>query len=122
MERTIPFQYKAGRNVPQVRWPEAQEMPYLAFPLLEETGLVAHAFSTRLGGVSAGKFASTNFSVTRGDEPEHVAENFRRMAGALKRAESRLEAQMRKYPPDARKRALRRPQPARMGCLRRARL
>lgn len=83
MERTIPFQYKAGRNVPQVRWPEAQEMPYLAFPLLEETGLVAHAFSTRLGGVSAGKFASTNFSVTRGDEPERVAENFRRMAGAL---------------------------------------
>ena len=83
MERTIPFQYKAGRNVPQVRWPEAQEMPYLAFPLLEETGLVAHAFSTRLGGVSTEKFASTNFSVTRGDEPERVAENFRRMAGAL---------------------------------------
>ncbi len=83
MERTIPFLYKAGRNVPQVRWQEDQTMPYLAFPLLERTGLAAHAFSTRLGGVSEGKFASANFSVTRGDEPERVAENFRRMAAAL---------------------------------------
>ncbi len=83
MERRIPFRYKAGRNVPQVRWQEDQEMPYLAFPLLEETGLVAHAFSTRLGGVSTGRYATANFSFACNDEPEHVAENYRRMAAAL---------------------------------------
>ncbi|OUQ17895.1 hypothetical protein B5E84_09535 [Lachnoclostridium sp. An14] len=56
---------------------------YLAFPALEETGLVAHGFSTRLGGVSEGAFSTMNFSFTRGDDPERVRENYRRMAKAL---------------------------------------
>ncbi len=56
---------------------------WLSFPALEETGLVAHAFSTRMGGVSEGPFATMNFSFTRGDDPEAVRENFRRMANAL---------------------------------------
>lgn len=58
-------------------------VPYLAFPVLEETGLVSHAFSTRLGGVSEGKYATMNFTFTRGDDPDHVRENYRRMAAAL---------------------------------------
>lgn len=58
-------------------------VPYLAFPALEETGLVRHAFSTRLGGVSEGKYATMNFTFTRGDDPNHVRENYRRMAAAL---------------------------------------
>ncbi len=58
-------------------------VPYLAFPLLEETGMAAHAFSTRLGGVSAGPYTSMNFSFTRGDDPACVLENYRRMADAL---------------------------------------
>lgn len=56
---------------------------YLAFPALEETGMVKHSFSTRIGGVSEGKFSSMNFSFTRGDAPEHVRENYRRMAEVL---------------------------------------
>lgn len=58
-------------------------VPYLSFPLLENTGLVKHGFSTKMGGVSQGKFASMNFTFTRGDNPEYVMENYRRMAAAL---------------------------------------
>ena len=56
---------------------------WLSFPSLEESGLVSHAFSTRMGGVSKGPFATMNFSFTRGDDPADVKENFRRMADAL---------------------------------------
>lgn len=62
---------------------ESQGVPYLVFPALEETGMVKHAFSTRLGGASKGKFSTMNFTFTRGDNPEHVMENYRRMAEAL---------------------------------------
>ena len=37
-----------------------------------------HAFSTRLGGVSKGGFETFNISVSRGDDPESVRENYRR--------------------------------------------
>ncbi len=40
-------------------------MPYLYFPALEETGCVVNGFSTRLGGVSRGDWATMNFSFTR---------------------------------------------------------
>lgn len=56
---------------------------YLTFPALDAVGTVVHAFSTRLGGVSEGQYASMNFTFTRGDDPEHVMENYRRMAEAL---------------------------------------
>ena len=62
---------------------ENEGVPYLSFPLLENTGLVSHAFSTRLGGVSKGDFATMNFSFTRGDNKDDVFENYRRMAAAL---------------------------------------
>ena len=41
-----------------------------------------HAFSTRLGGVSAGHLASLNLSVRRGDSAENVRENWRRLGEA----------------------------------------
>lgn len=44
-------------------------VPYLSYPLLENTGIVNHGFSTRLGGVSTGCFSSMNISLTRGDDP-----------------------------------------------------
>ncbi len=44
---------------------------------------VRHAFSTRLGGVSEGPFASLNVAVGPGDQPDAVAENLRRFARAL---------------------------------------
>lgn len=59
------------------------EMVYLTYPLLEETGMVNHLFTTRMGGVSEGIYRSMNLSYTRGDSREAVDENFRRVAGAL---------------------------------------
>lgn len=57
--------------------------PYLYFPLLEETGIVKHCFTTRMGGVSQGYFESLNLSFARGDDREAVKENFRRVSLAL---------------------------------------
>ena len=62
---------------------ENRGVTYLSFHILEDTGLVSHAFSTRLGGVSKGDFATMNFSFTRGDDRDDVLENYRRMAAAL---------------------------------------
>lgn len=62
---------------------EAGELCYLTFPALTETGLVEHLFSTRMGGVSKGIFATMNLSFTRGDEEAAVQENFRRIAKVM---------------------------------------
>lgn len=57
----------------------------------EESGVVyytapnlpaRHVFTTRLGGVSAGVLESLNLSVRRGDTPEAVRENVRRLSAA----------------------------------------
>ncbi len=61
------------------------EVEYLTFPGIEETGIVRHLFSTRVGGVSEGIFASMNLSYTRGDEKDAVDENFARVARILGR-------------------------------------
>lgn len=59
------------------------EVLYLAYPLLENAGIVKHGFSTRVGGVSDGIFDSMNLSFARGDKEESVRENFTRMAQAI---------------------------------------
>lgn len=41
---------------------EELEVPLFTFPLLEETGIVRHCFTTRLGGVSEGIFSTMNVS------------------------------------------------------------
>ena len=46
-------------------------------------GGAAHGFSTRLGGVSEGMWASLNLGVSRGDDPDHVRENYRRFFAAI---------------------------------------
>lgn len=58
-------------------------VPYLSFPMLEDTGMVVHGFSTRLGGVSRDHLTSMNLSFSRGDEEENVRENFRRIGEAI---------------------------------------
>lgn len=59
---------------------EDVSLPLLHYPLLDRTGLVEHCFTTRLGGVSEGICASLNLSFSRGDNPEAVMENYRRVA------------------------------------------
>ena len=57
-----------------------QDLPLLHYPLLEDTGIVEHCFTTRLGGVSEGVCASLNLSFSRGDDPVAVLENYCRVA------------------------------------------
>ena len=70
-------------NALQVKRNRTGELEYLTFPLLEQTGIVRHLFSTRLGGASEGIYSTMNLSYTRGDEKEAVDENFRRIAEVL---------------------------------------
>ena len=56
---------------------------YLSAEAFEHAGGVAHGFSTRLGGVSTGIYESLNLGSTRGDDPEHVRENYRRFFDAV---------------------------------------
>ncbi|MBQ9561873.1 MAG: peptidoglycan editing factor PgeF [Lachnospiraceae bacterium] len=58
------------------------EVPYLTFGPMDRMPWVRLAFSTRLGGVSRGICESMNLSFSRGDDPETVEENFRRIADA----------------------------------------
>ena len=55
----------------------------MEYPLLADTGVVRHGFSTRLGGVSEGCFSSLNLGFHRGDREEAVQENFRRIAASM---------------------------------------
>lgn len=57
-----------------------EKLPLLHFKSLDDTGIVNHCFTTRMGGVSEGIFSSLNLSFTRGDEEAAVRENYRRIA------------------------------------------
>ena len=59
------------------------DVPYYSFPALDAVPFVRHGFSTRLGGVSTGKYASMNLSFTRGDDPAAVREDFDRFCAVL---------------------------------------
>ena len=77
---SLGLQYKDDRHI----FDEAGgSVPYLEYPMLRETGIIRHGFSTRLGGVSEGCWASMNLSFERGDRPEVVMENFRRIGAEL---------------------------------------
>ena len=58
-------------------------LEYLTLPMLENLGMVKHLISTRLGGVSKGDLSTMNLSFSRGDGPENVLENYRRIAKVL---------------------------------------
>lgn len=79
-----------------IRWTDEREVlrldeqqikdaivPLLRFPVLEETGVVEHCFTTRLGGASEGIYTSMNLSFTRGDKEEAVQENYERIAQCM---------------------------------------
>lgn len=62
---------------------DGAEVLVLKYPLLEETGMVEHCFTTRIGGVSKGIFSSMNVSFTRGDDMAAVETNYRRLAEVM---------------------------------------
>ena len=59
------------------------EVSFFTFPVFEQMENLRHGFSTRKGGVSEGHLESMNLSYSRGDEPERVDENYRRICEAL---------------------------------------
>lgn len=68
---TSPFTFHSG------------DVPYLTVPSFEAQGSVVHGFSTRLGGASTGDFSSMNVSFTKGDAPDIVTENYKRLGNAI---------------------------------------
>lgn len=87
MSKKIEIVKKNGHNSPLHEvWHETSdgaEVLLLEYPLLKETGIVEHCFTTRIGGVSKGIFSSMNVSFTRGDERSSVETNYRRLAEAM---------------------------------------
>lgn len=75
--------WKRKQEMAVLDYRTANGVPYLAFPALERTGIVCHGFSTRMGGVSTGVYSTMNFAFLKGDDPDHVRENYRRMAKAI---------------------------------------
>lgn len=61
----------------------SKKTPVIKFPLLSGLEFVRHGFSTRLGGVSEDELSTMNLSNQRGDKPERVKENFRRICSTL---------------------------------------
>jgi YfiH family protein len=61
-------------------WDEAESLPLLRW---DGPAGVVGAFSTRIGGVSAGPYAALNLGLTTGDEPDRVGENRRRLCAAV---------------------------------------
>lgn len=61
----------------------SDDVLYLEYPLFAESNIVNHGVSTRVGGVSEGIFQSMNLGLSRGDRPEAVAENYRRIGKAI---------------------------------------
>jgi YfiH family protein len=56
---------------------------YLTIPSFDDTGLVRHCFTTRLGGVSRGCFRYLNLGFKKDDCHDHVMENYRRVCRQL---------------------------------------
>jgi len=62
---------------------KVHEIEYLTVPAFEETGLVTHCFTTRLGGVSTGEYRSLNLGLWKNDHRENVIQNYKLISGIL---------------------------------------
>ena len=68
---------------PGMRVHTVGEVVYLTYQVIDDLNMVKHGFTTRLGGVSSGIYASMNLSFTRGDDEAAVYENYHRIAEAM---------------------------------------
>ena len=79
------------------------EMVYFTFDSLTDTGIAAHLFSTRRGGVSSAPFDTLNLSYSRGDVKEAVDENYRRVAAIFHKEASDIVCSMQTHTTNVRK-------------------
>lgn len=77
----IQFKYSNDKEVFNIK--NKDGVCYMSFNNLENTDLVYHGFSTRIGGVSTGEWSTMNLSFLRGDREDCVQENFSRIANAI---------------------------------------
>lgn len=82
---------------------DGAEVLLLHFPLLESAGGTKHCFTTRMGGVSEGIYASMNFRMEQGERQEAVRENFRRVAAAMGSSEEWIVAAAQTHTTNIRK-------------------
>ena len=92
---------KSEKNV--LNWHDEKAVPYFTFPAFDELPGIIHGFSSRLGGVSEGFLSSMNLSFSRGDEPERVRENFRRIAESIGFSEKDLVFSMQTHTANVRR-------------------
>lgn len=60
-----------------------ENLEYITFDNLTETGMVRHCFTTRHGGVSTEHWATMNMGLSRGENMETVRRNYRILADAV---------------------------------------
>ena len=77
----LDFHYKNTNPIFTIK--QTGETPVLQFSIFNQTDMVTHGFSTRLGGVSTGIYASMNLGQSRGDDPEKVQQNYRIIADTI---------------------------------------
>ena len=77
----LDFHYKNTNPIFTIK--QTGETPVLQFSVFNQTDMVKHGFSTRLGGVSTGIYASMNLGQSRGDDPEKVQRNYRIIADTI---------------------------------------
>ena len=85
MEQKLLLKRKNGaKSTLREEWHRAADgsgLLLLKYPLLEETGIVKHCFTTRLGGVSEGMFSSLNLGFSAGTD----GRRWRRILEGLRR-------------------------------------
>lgn len=77
----LDFHYKNTNPIFTIK--QTGETPVLQFSIFNQTDMVKHGFSTRLGGVSTGIYASMNLGQSRGDDPKKVQRNYRIIADTI---------------------------------------
>lgn len=68
------------------------DFQYLTVPSFTRTGKVRHGFTTRLGGISRPPLDSMNLGFGRGDNPDHVKQNYAIAGDAIGFDHNRLVA------------------------------
>lgn len=86
-----------GKETEELEQQQRDGVEYLTFPTLTNIDFIKHLFTTRLGGVSTGDCAAMNLSFTRGDDPEAVRENYRRICSVMGMKPERAVASMQTH-------------------------
>ena len=77
------MEFIKANNGNTTRLDNEDSVPFISFKALNDTGLVKHGFSTRMGGVSEGFLSTLNLGFGRGESDENVFENLRRIAESI---------------------------------------